>query len=209
MAHGVPTRVLVQVYGETGRKAEADRVARDYLVRRVAWDTPDVMLTVTLLGILRSDGVLSKSDWEREVEAALPGVSHPIRAHRWAAAYGHVSTQAEAIAALELLPPGELVFRDRLDFYATLAGHVFLLAGRVDEAIALLRPEAKRCMGLVFPFEYMHAHLWLGEALEAKGDKEGACAAYRFVRDRWGHAKPRSVSAEEAKRRSTALACPD
>jgi hypothetical protein len=50
--------------------------------------------------------------------------------------------------------------------------------------------------------------LHLGEAREATGDAAGACAAYDAVRAQWLHAKPRSVTTEEAARRAKALACP-
>jgi serine/threonine-protein kinase len=80
----------------------------------------------------------------------------------------------------------------------------------------LLRRGAAACAILGFvdegelsvPVEYMHAHLWLGQALEAKGDKAGACAAYGVVMDRWKDAKPRSVTLEKAKDRSRVMGCP-
>ena len=55
--------------------------------------------------------------------------------------------------------------------------------------------------------DYMRAHLWLGRALEAKGDKVAACAAYEVIPGRWGHAKPRSVTADKAQERKKALGC--
>ena len=51
--------------------------------------------------------------------------------------------------------------------------------------------------------------LSIGLALEQKGDKEGACAAYASVLDRLGNAKPRSVTAEKAKAHAKALGCPE
>ena len=47
-----------------------------------------------------------------------------------------------------------------------------------------------------------HTLLILGMAFEAKGNHDGACAAYGTVLQRWGHAKPRPVSADKA------LGCP-
>jgi serine/threonine-protein kinase len=57
------------------------------------------------------------------------------------------------------------------------------------------------------PMEHTRGHLYLGEALEAKGDHDGACAAYKVVRDRWGSAKPASSTGQLATRRSAALGC--
>jgi serine/threonine-protein kinase len=87
------------------------------------------------------------------------------------------------------------------------AGLTFLLGGRVDEAAALLSRPTKSCRALAFPLEHTRAHEWLGRALEAKGDKKGACSAYKVVLDRWGNADLRSVTAEKAKIHATELGC--
>jgi hypothetical protein len=50
-------------------------------------------------------------------------------------------------------------------------------------------------------------HETRAQALETKKDTEGACAAYKVVLDRWGHAKPRSVTADQARERAKALGC--
>ena len=47
----------------------------------------------------------------------------------------------------------------------------------------------------------------LGRALERTGQREAACASYRRVLDRWGHAKPRSVTADDARARLARLGC--
>jgi len=82
-----------------------------------------------------------------------------------------------------------------------------LLAGKIDEAIPFLRKATTRCVGMLAPFQQTHAHLWLGQALETKGDTKGACSAYKVVLDRWGNAKPKSLTADQARVRTTALAC--
>ena len=51
----------------------------------------------------------------------------------------------------------------------------------------------------------MRAHYLLGLALEGSGDKAGAAKAYRFVVSQWGQARPRSVTAEKAKARLSAV----
>jgi serine/threonine-protein kinase len=43
------------------------------------------------------------------------------------------------------------------------------------------------------------AHLYLGMALDATGDRAGAARAYDEVLSRWGRAKPRSITAEKAR----------
>jgi eukaryotic-like serine/threonine-protein kinase len=53
----------------------------------------------------------------------------------------------------------------------------------------------------------VQAYAWLGQAREKKGDKPGACAAYSVVLDYWGHAKPKSVTANETRLRTKTLDC--
>jgi serine/threonine-protein kinase len=59
----------------------------------------------------------------------------------------------------------------------------------------------------VDPFVHTRAHQWLGEALEANGDRGGACAAYAVVLARWGSATLPSVTARKARGRVAALGC--
>jgi serine/threonine-protein kinase len=95
-----------------------------------------------------------------------------------------------------------------LDAERVSVGRAYLLAGRVDEAVSWLERATRACNLVRFPVAATRARLWLGEAREAKGDRAGACADYAAVVRRWGGAKPRSVTAEEASRRAAALGCP-
>ena len=54
---------------------------------------------------------------------------------------------------------------------------------------------------------HQYAAELLGEALEAKGDKDGACVAYGEVLVHWGNAKPRSVTADKARAHMKTLGC--
>jgi serine/threonine-protein kinase len=54
----------------------------------------------------------------------------------------------------------------------------------------------------------MHDRFLLGQMLEQTSDRDGACAQYASILARWGNAKPRSVTADRARARSKALACP-
>jgi hypothetical protein len=89
-----------------------------------------------------------------------------------------------------------------------LVGHVSLLAGRFDEAVPLLSQAARSCFVFDDPLEQIRHQYELGLALEGLGDRTGACDAYARVLSRWGHAKPRSVTADEARTHSTKLGCP-
>ena len=56
-------------------------------------------------------------------------------------------------------------------------------------------------------FVMIQSHLFLGETLEHRGDKAGACAEYARVLQRWGHAKPKSVTANAAREHARSLGC--
>jgi serine/threonine-protein kinase len=129
--------------------------------------------------------------------------------YRWAHGYADVaSSDEDAREALAALPA-----------YAPIPGYWFhapsesgigrthLLAGRVDEAIGWLRRAAGKCRALREPFEDTRAHFDLGRALEAKGDRAGACAEYGVVVDRWGKARPKSVTADVARARMKTIKC--
>ena len=55
--------------------------------------------------------------------------------------------------------------------------------------------------------ENIRSWFFLGEARAAKGDREGACAAYGKQLDHSGAARPRSLTAEKARRRQRELRC--
>jgi eukaryotic-like serine/threonine-protein kinase len=220
--HGVFARELGRVYLEMGRPADAARLAVDFLDRRDAWEpapgaedtamagdaTPFLLLTALRAGaISRADFEARRDAFRRAWKARVTPVS---RSFLWFYGYAAmVDGPDDARAALEALPeyaplppfcPSSLAEVD--------VGRTFLLGGRTDEAIAWLERATRGCFALHFPLEHAQAFAWLGQAREAKGDARGACAAYREVIARWGQAKPRSVTADHARARVAALACP-
>lgn len=102
---------------------------------------------------------------------------------------------------------GPLNFRSAGFPYA-FTGRALLLAGQLDAAIAYLRRGAKACTALEDPFLHTRTHLWLGQALERRGERSSACVAYGVVLKRWGSAKPRSSTADEARKAARSLGCP-
>jgi len=114
-------------------------------------------------------------------------------------------TREEAMAALATRPPVDTLPDDAPR--AMRSGHVSLLADRNEEAETLLETAAKNCMVLESPFVAVRAQYELGLAREALGHKDGACAAYGAVLARWGHATPRSVTAERARAHAAELGC--
>jgi tetratricopeptide (TPR) repeat protein len=82
-------------------------------------------------------------------------------------------------------------------------GALLLGAGRLDEAIRWLDTAANQCR-ITPP---VRAQYLLARAHEEQGDKAGACAGYATVLREWGHAKPHSVTADEARAHATKLGC--
>ncbi len=127
----------------------------------------------------------------------------------WLRAYAAPAETADdakgAVTVLaSFLPPP--VARDLASVDA-LYGRVLFLAGRIDDALPHLRTAAATCLAFDDPFAQTRAFADLGRALEARGDKMGACDAYATVLARWGHATPRSITASAASVRSRALGC--
>lgn len=94
------------------------------------------------------------------------------------------------------------------------------LTGDVDGAVPGLRTATAACSSWVNMrywsgyhsgddalFDSMRERLLLGQVLEKKDDAAGACAQYAAILARWGHAKPRSVTADRARARSKVLGC--
>ncbi|HEY8077264.1 MAG TPA: protein kinase [Labilithrix sp.] len=219
-AHARPARMLVDLYVETGRTADAAKVAEAWLRRREAWvpdpraedfalardPAPLMMATMLHAGRLSADAfALQREGWIQTWKKSLiPKYTPFLWVHGWAVP---TSTSADAEGALAALPAYRPIPR-----YAprTLAdadiGRTFLLAGKTDDAMPYLRAAASSCLALQRPFEHTHANLDLGLAREKSGDTDGACASYRVVVRRWGEAKT-STSGARAKERMRALAC--
>jgi hypothetical protein len=61
--------------------------------------------------------------------------------------------------------------------------------------------------GFSFPVEHTRAFFDLGQAFERANDPRQACIAYGHVLSRWRDARPRSVTADLARKRTAALRC--
>jgi serine/threonine-protein kinase len=220
-AHALAHTLLARIAEETGKPERARAVAEAYLARKDAWapshrvDDVSIFLDPVpeMLGVLGRTGGASPAlleerrsswlaAWRAKTSAAYLG---DLWIAGWAAP---ASSREQGVAAVDALasfgsiPP----FVPNLPAEA-LVGHAYLLADRLDEAIVALRHGTATCTVLFDPFGHTRGWLDLGAALEAKGDRAGACDAYRVVVDRWGHAKPRSLSAEHARARTTAMGC--
>jgi serine/threonine-protein kinase len=78
--------------------------------------------------------------------------------------------------------------------------------------VPLLVDETSSCGGgldssLAWVIPWLRDRFLLGLALEEQGRGAEACAQYSAILARWGHARPRSVSADEARAHATKLGC--
>ncbi len=214
----------IEIALETGDEAGARRMAGEFVKRAAA--LPREMfkmhgLDMTMaLARLASPGdplppeleAMRRASIERAREAgADPG-------EIWNYLYAiPAATPADARAALDALPewspptPTPLLmgsFSVRQGSPEGATGHAYLLAGRAAEAVPHLRRAVAMCDLYQSTIDHVRAQLDLGRALEVTGDAAGACEAYGGVLAQWGHAKPRSVTAEAARASAAALHCP-
>jgi serine/threonine-protein kinase len=219
--HAEPSQLLVELYRETGRPREAAAIAEEFLVRRTAWvadprgddfaimrDPTPILVAAQLRGgrLPPAAGRAAMADYFRRHEERSPPF---YRRYLWIQGLASpAETAEEARAALAQLPAfAPLPSFMPLTLGWLSVGKTYLLAGRVDEAMPFLERAATHCLVAQHPFEAVRAHLLRGEAHQARGDVAKACADYREVLRRWGKARPRSLSAEEASRRSQRLGC--
>jgi eukaryotic-like serine/threonine-protein kinase len=204
--------LLVQAHDEMGRPKVGVKVADDYLKRKELWQSSALSLspTMVILRTLLHGGALSKEAFVKERSKLLTeghGSSDTAPGTLWFLTYAHRIEQREeaeeALRELAKLPLGSPP-RTTVRLFSGDLGRMYLLAGRVEEALTVLRQEPRSCASLG---EGPSASLTLGQALEQKGDKAGACAAYRIVLEQWGNASPRSVTALTARAREKALGC--
>jgi serine/threonine-protein kinase len=206
---------LLDALLEMGEEAGAANAAKAYLDRYEVWtrgssvgDDPDP--TPLMLSIAVRAHQISSEERERRLEAWrrdrsshspfstwLYGSAIPADSKESAEAALSTRTSSSVDSALGLLP-----------FAESYIGHVYLLAGHPRESLPHLEAAVQSCASLGHPFALTRAALDLGRAKEALQDLRGACSAYQRVLDRWGDAKPRSVTAAEARARRTALSCP-
>jgi eukaryotic-like serine/threonine-protein kinase len=221
-AHAESQAILVRIAEETGHIDRARDIAASYLARKDAWAPPhrvdDVAIILdpipTMLGVLVRAGALSPAEQATQrgvwLSAWQSKTSQAYLGQLWISAWGMpASSRDDGVAAVDALAGlgGSPVFAPTIPTQAHV-GRAYLLAGRVDDAVGPLRAGAASCTFLAEPVANTHGWHDLGVALEARSDRAGACQAYGVVLARWGHAKPRSVTADDARARARALGCP-
>ncbi|MFI5302094.1 MAG: hypothetical protein ACHREM_28720, partial [Polyangiales bacterium] len=209
---------LENTFGEAmAREEEGDvrgaaRVARDFLDRRSRYNDHEGITVFLLAPIAVRGGAMTKS--EALALPVVPARARPVTDARRAywgdllrlALVDDAASAREVLAALGgKAPRHRHIFDQEVDRSTYAFARAKELTGDFDGAIAAAAPVSTRCEqdGTL----NLHATLLVGRAREAKGDNPDACEAYARVLARWGKATPRSVSADEARARSTALKC--
>jgi eukaryotic-like serine/threonine-protein kinase len=211
--HFLPTHALVIACEEAGERTEAARVAADFLRRQPAFHEriPDNVVG-TFIPPAERDGEMSHAEADARRRTAFANLSRiwddPLRA--WSETYAAAwrLTPAEAQQALRVLDDERIVATSdrlvRFGYRATLVG------GRdLPEVRGFLESLVRDCSTpLTRPQDWIFAQLWLGRLDERADHKESACQHYGKVLERWGHAKPRSLTADEARAHAKKLGCP-
>jgi len=205
---------------ESGRAPEAATGARAFLVRKDAWmaeprgEDFSILrdLTPRLLLAERRGGLLSPEAFETErakwIELWERSVAPGSRSFLWLHGYAAVvETRDDAERALARAGQFGIPHYTPYTLGDAFIGTTYYLAGRTTDALPYLQRAARSCIALEVPFEHTHVHLVLGDALASLGRRDEACAAYNVVLTRWGHAKPRSITADKARAAATTLGC--
>jgi serine/threonine-protein kinase len=212
--HVTAARLLMEILSEQRRTDEAVRIGRAFLARRSVWNHGASLddATPVVLDILDEAGALSHEDTVRQVASW-----HETEVGRRSFGSGGVDRRARILASMIVRSPDEAsASLDGISLVGgtasseatvtALAGRALLLAGR-PEAEPTLERAARSCSGLLEPFIWVRAHLWLGQAREKRGDSAGACGAYRAVLSHWAQ-RPYVRTAAVAAARVDALHCP-
>ncbi|WP_394834946.1 protein kinase [Pendulispora rubella] len=221
VGHARALALSVELLNEIGRGDRAAKSAEQFFHQRGAWTegwAVPLDYEPILLGVLLHEGATSREQWDASsTQWEHAALSVLTRRQAWAFRWGPAgATRNLAIDAWTQRPTdastaGSAGVIEQTTLIPALAkafeGRIAVVAGEYAQASAALESATKSCDNLEQPFVSTRAFLWLGEAKEGTADKQAACDAYGVVLQRWGNAKPRSVSAEEAKRRSRALGC--
>ncbi len=222
--HAAVAMQKVSIFSEVGSGEAAAKAAKNYLDRVLAYP-PNALVpdpSIAFVEPLFRAGQLTRSELEARriawqnaeiarTRATDPSVLAQQRRRlawlRWALVHASFAeTKEEAQAALQQVPqeqeppPGQRSLR--FDF---AVGKVLALAGQHAHALDHLERVTGACLGLWEPQVHIRAHYYLGLALEGRGEMEAAARAYRVVLERWGKARPPSLTAQRAARRLAAL----
>jgi tRNA A-37 threonylcarbamoyl transferase component Bud32/tetratricopeptide (TPR) repeat protein len=213
-SHARFSMLLAEIELETGRVKEAGAVASDFLRRREGWQFSSVLddPAVYLMRIAARAGAISEPDLRARRDAWYGAATRVLssdvdRLRAWELAYGlGIEREDEALEALSVWPADIQRPSATQEIDASL-GRALWLGGKQGEAQPYLERYSLRCSRWEDILSSMREDLLYGRVLEARGDRDRACPVFAAILARWGEAKPRSVTAEEARKRSRSLGC--
>jgi serine/threonine-protein kinase len=198
--------------------ADAARVAEEFRRRKLAW-IPDPRRddmavsrdpTVRLLLPERRAGLISPDDFRRQRQAWVDSWKKKATMDNlsfvWLFGYAAATETPDDARDALAARPAHSPLRHSI-IADTSVGTTYLLASQPSEALPYLRRAAHSCSAIDYPLEHTRVHLALGQALEAVHQPREACEAYAIVLARWGNARPRSITAERARRFAKDLGC--
>jgi tetratricopeptide (TPR) repeat protein len=205
----------LEILEESGDVAAMVPLAEDYRRRKRGFAGDAAWLEASALAVLRRAGRVSQAEVQAARDAWRKSMAEVdlvpnARWRTWVWTFAvPARTPDEAREALEEATDFSPVpVTLETSETATLAvGRVYLLAGRLDEAIPALRRAAALCFAPSEIIAHIRANELLGEALEATHDKEGACRAWGEVLSRWPAPKPRSITVDAAREGMKRLGC--
>jgi serine/threonine-protein kinase len=212
--HFLVLTTIVLAFTEEGDLASAGRVAADYLAKRSAWVMGGSKAMcppcdAAMQGAAARGGKVDpKVAAERIAADYQDAVSHETAAVvAWTMTYAYAAyTPAEARAAVAKLD--EIHDVPSSAYYNGASSRTAFLGGRAELARPLLEGLVRPCDSeFQSTMNWVRSHLYLGELDEQAGNEESACAHYGKVLARWGHAKPKSVTADEARAHAKKLGC--
>lgn len=204
-AHWVAILARMNIDLELGRQQAASEVALMFADRSRTWLPSEIFdATIETARALYMTSQLSRDQFVTIRNQALLtqeqiGGGYTSPAARWFDSYVQYLWSDEDVRDAIANVPTEnsidsVVHESHID---TELGHLYLRAGRIDDAIKHLRRATASCAILGLPHDHVRAYLWLGQALDATDQHEQACDAYEHVISHWGR-DPRSRTARAA-----------
>jgi len=216
LAQSTVVATLVEAYSESDDTVSAGAIAADTLARRAVRAAPTGGWLGVMIGAAARGGRLDRTEASRHLDAAYASIfdakTDPSMTRgaasttAWAMTYASASeTAAEAAVAVAKL---DALGGQPLASWSPAAARTLFLAGRGEAARASFEKTVQVCSNtLLATRSWNRAHLYLGELDELRGERASACAHYAKVVERWGHATPRSVTADDARTHAKALGC--
>ena len=198
--HAEPTKVRVNLLMEMDRAKDAAKIAKDFLERMDAWPpwpfAPDASFLfleplIRTNQLSQADLLAARERWLERERVRVKGADHDAARNAWTAwAYAWGSfpeTTEEAQEAITHMPPkATLPAGSRRPVMLDFAiGKAYVLAGRLEDAIAHLTRVTGTCAALDNATIVVRAHALLAAVYDAKNEPTTARAEWEKVTAAW------------------------